>query len=222
MNLLFHQTRVFLFPGSLAGSSWKEAWQSFSFRVQVTATVCVGLLLVIVVPYFFNYIQTVQGHYLHDVVLSYLPAKNMSWSIFILLYGMIILALTNLFFQPVLLLKGVQAYIVLTVMRACCIYFYPLEPDKNIIPLTDPFVNMFFYSRLLITKDLFFSGHVSFLFLLYFVLPFPFLKKIALVAALLVALFILLQHVHYTIDVLVAPLAAYIAYCSVTVINRDV
>ncbi|MDB5256485.1 MAG: hypothetical protein JWM14_1180 [Chitinophagaceae bacterium] len=191
---------------------WKQAWLSPTFRIQWMATLLAGIALAISAPIFLNFIQTVHGVYIKDPLLNYLPPHDLSKYIFILLYTLLALSVIQLSFQPLLLLKALQAYILLTIMRGFCIYLFPLEPDKKIIPLVDPLIDNLFYQQTIITKDLFFSGHISTMTLLFLILPSSFTKKIAGVLTLVVALLILVQHVHYTIDVLAAPLAAWLAY----------
>jgi hypothetical protein len=92
-------------------------------------------------------------------------------------------------------------------------YLVPLNPPPGMIPLGDPFVEYFGTGRLL-TKDLFFSGHTATIFLFYLVSD-PArrgLKIIFLICTVLVAVFVLLQHVHYTIDVASAPFFTFSAY----------
>jgi hypothetical protein len=80
------------------------------------------------------------------------------------------------------------------------------------VPLQDPFIGHFFYSNTVITKDLFFSGHVSTLFLIFLVNPIPQLRSFFFFSTILLAILILIQHVHYTVDVLAAPLFAWISF----------
>jgi hypothetical protein len=78
--------------------------------------------------------------------------------------------------------------------------------------LNDPFVDFVGYGKNIITKDLFFSGHTSTLFLLFLIARKRALKIFFLAITLAVAMFLLKQHVHYTIDVLAAPVFAWISY----------
>ncbi|HEX3386290.1 MAG TPA: phosphatase PAP2-related protein, partial [Mucilaginibacter sp.] len=61
-------------------------------------------------------------------------------------------------------------------------------------------------------KDLFFSGHTSTMVLIYLCLQKRTDKLIALIAAFAVACLLLVQHIHYTIDVLAAPVVVYPCY----------
>lgn len=204
-------------------SEWKQAWQlalhSRLFILQGIATLIVGLVVVLIIPSFLRFIQNIQGNYINDALLNELPAYDVSAYIFICLYAMVIVTIVQLSFHPDLALKVVQAYLLLTVMRGCSIYLFPLEPHAAIIPLVDPLIDHFFYKQVVITKDLFFSGHASTLFLFCLVIPSGWTRKIGLLITLLVAALLLVQHVHYTIDVLAAPLAAGLAWKLVGKIN---
>ncbi|HMP32034.1 MAG TPA: phosphatase PAP2-related protein, partial [Saprospiraceae bacterium] len=63
-----------------------------------------------------------------------------------------------------------------------------------------------------ITKDLFFSGHVSALCLLYYLVQNKKLKYYIFIAAVVVGTLLIWQRVHYTIDVLFAPIGAWITH----------
>ena len=93
-----------------------------------------------------------------------------------------------------------------------CMYLLPLEPPIGIIPLRDFLLENTFYSNQVMVKDLFFSGHTANLFLMALLLEHKKLKVIVFVICSIVGMMILLQHVHYTLDVIVAPFAACLAY----------
>lgn len=208
---------TFVFPAQFLTftSKWKTAWASNSFRVQATFTFIVMVVIAAFIPQFFTYVQYTSGYRVNDLILNRLPVRNMSLYIFLLIYSVILLALINLSANPVLLLKCLQSYCLLLLIRVLCMYFVPLEPEQAIIPLEDPILNGLFYKGSVITKDLFFSGHVSTMALFCFVIPFRPLKYIFTIATFFVAIFILMQHVHYTMDVLAAPMFAWLCYISI-------
>lgn len=210
MKILFS----LLFPAQFLSfrTNWKEAWSYKSFRLQAVTTFSVLIGIAIFIPSFFSYIQSVNGHRINDMVLNILPVRDMSLYIFLLIYPVILLSVINLSTQPFLLLKCLQAYCLLVLIRVLTMYLVPLDPESSIINLEDPFVGRLFYNGSVITKDLFFSGHVSTMFLLFLTIPFCPLKTIFITATLLVAVFILMQHVHYTVDVIAAPLFSWICY----------
>jgi membrane-associated phospholipid phosphatase len=202
-------------------NEWKEAWQSKSFRITAISTLAVLILIAIEVGPFFNYIEARPGFLLNDIILNQLPVLNLSVYIFLVIYSIILLTIINFLPNPFLLLRTLQAFGLLTLMRMACLYLIPLSPEIHNIPLEDPFVGFFFYNGTHITKDLFFSGHVSTMFLLFLLMPFRFLKYFFALATLFVAICIIIQHVHYTADILAAPVFAWIIYKVVSRFTPD-
>jgi len=84
----------------------------------------------------------------------------------------------------------------------------PLDPPVGLIPLSDP-VTGIFYGESNITKDLFFSGHTATVTLMFLCLQKKNDKIVAFTAIIILAVLLLVQHVHYTIDILAAPLIVY-------------
>jgi hypothetical protein len=191
---------------------WKEAWKMVHFRVQLICGVSILLLLAVSIGTFFNYIQSRTGVIIiEDPIVSRLPARNVSVYIFGFIYSALISSIVYLVQYPMLLARGILAYGVLVIARICTIYWVPLEPPLSIIPLIDPFVDNLFYVDTVITKDLFFSGHVSILFLIYLITPHKVLKFFYILATFTVAILLLFQHVHYTIDIIGGLLFAWIS-----------
>jgi hypothetical protein len=203
-----------LFPLSFTEfrSNWRDAIKEPSFRLKGLLSLFALLAVALYIPHFFLFIQARPGHLLNDVFLNYITPRNVSWFIFPLMYGVIALCLINISSRPELLMRSLQAYTILMVLRMIVLYLTPLEPERMLIPLEDPFIGRFFYSGGIITKDLFFSGHVSTMFLLVLLNPVPRLRNFLLLSTILIAAFILIQHVHYTIDVVAAPLFAWVSY----------
>ena len=87
-------------------------------------------------------------------------------------------------------------------------YLVPLEPPVSHLPLQDPLVE-YFGTGTMLTKDLFFSGHTATLFTLFLIADKGVFKYLLLVGLLLVAFLVLVQHVHYTIDIVAALFVTY-------------
>ena len=203
-----------LFPAQFhyLKTNWKEAWHSPVFKRKIIFTVIILGLVSVFISRFFNYAQGVVGYQINDTFLNKISARNASLATFLTMYCFILLCLINLSVYPHLFLKFLQAYCLMTLLRILSIYFIPLEPEQSIIPLEDPLIGKLFYNDNIITKDLFFSGHVATMTLLSFAIPFRPLKYFFVGGTVLVTVFILMQHVHYTIDVLAAPFFAWICF----------
>jgi membrane-associated phospholipid phosphatase len=109
----------------------------------------------------------------------------------------------------------------MVLFRITAMYIVPFNPPAEMIPLSDPFVEIFGTGKLL-TKDLFFSGHTATLLIFYYTAGSKRLKNIFLICTILVAVSVLLQHVHYTVDVLGAVIFTSLAYVIVHKLNLKI
>lgn len=191
---------------------WTQAWADNTFRL--TAIVLAFFLPVTLIGFraFLDVVELRQGVVLADPLLPLFTPTDLTWITFALIYGGLLFAIMTLVPQPSLLLRMIAAYIILVLIRIVCMYAVPLDPPPGMIPLVDPLVELFGASGKTLTRDLFFSGHTATLFLLGLGLPVRHQSVLLFLATGAVALCVLVQHVHYTIDVLVAPLAAYTAF----------
>jgi len=168
------------------------------------------VLLFFLAP-FFQFIQNKPGVSLSDPVLNALPAYDLSISIFILIYGMVLLTIALNYSNPHFILVALATYCTVTYFRIITIYLFTLEPPTGLVLLRDPFVSLIAYENTFV-KDLFFSGHIATLMVLVFPERKPVFRYLKLTVTLIVAAMLLIQHIHYTIDILAAPLFSYAAY----------
>lgn len=192
-------------------TAWRSALQVRSFRFKISITFALLIACAAIAPLVFQYVQQRKGEVLNDSILTYLPAFDLSLWIFLLLYSLIFMGIISLIKDPSLFLVALQAYVLLTVFRFITLLLTPLEPPVNIVELGDPFVQHLFYQQV-ITKDLFFSGHTSLLVLLSLASPNQIIRNSLVVGTLFVAFMLLIQHAHYTVDILFAPLFAWLAF----------
>jgi hypothetical protein len=93
------------------------------------------------------------------------------------------------------------------------ILLLPLEPPPGLVELKDPISNFFYgEEHAFITRDLFFSGHTSTQIMIGLILPGRKEKLLAFLGATTVAVLVLIQHIHYTIDVVGAVFFTWLLY----------
>lgn len=184
--------------------SWREAWTNVAFKSRLLLGIGVMGLLAFFLPVFFAEIEQRDGLMLNDELLNLIPSYDVSLVIFIVLYGGILWLIRDVVKNPLTFLMVLWAYIFLCVCRIVTISLVPLNPPVGLVEMWDP-MSIFFYHTKMITKDLFFSGHTSILFLLALCQQNTQRKRIGFVLVFLMAVLLLIQHVHYTIDILAAP-----------------
>lgn len=168
------------------------------------------IAIVLLLPYFFAIIEARQGIVLNDWILSWIPAKDFSITIFIFVWSTSLLVVIRSIQQPAIFLRFIYLLIILTLTRIATISLFPLDPPAGLIHLKDPLTSLTYGgTQVFITKDLFFSGHTSNLLLIYLCLQKKRDKQFALLATVGVAILVLVQHVHYTIDVIMAIVFTY-------------
>jgi hypothetical protein len=190
---------------------WTVAWQSAKYRRKVITGLVTIALILTAFPIFFQTIEKREGIVLDDMLLDLLPAYNVSILIFVIIWALTALTLFRCIQNPDMLLLVLWTYILLSLSRFLSITLVPLDPPANLIGLADPLANTF-YGPKFVTKDLFFSGHTSSLFLLFLCLRNRTDKMLALAGTVMVGILLLVQHVHYTMDVLAAPVLTWLIY----------
>ena len=192
-------------------TSWKTFLSNQKSRTEFFLTIIILAAVLISFSQFLLFVEGRTGVILFDPILNLYSPIDLTWFTFILIYLSLLTALFELVKAPERLLLAVQCYGLMVIFRAIAMYLMPLEAPSNLIPLNDPFVQLFGKGNIL-EKDLFFSGHTATLFLLFLLIEKRNLKIIFLIFTLLVAVSVILQHVHYSIDVFVAPFFAYTSY----------
>lgn len=200
--------------------NWKLAFTNSHFRKRFILSLLLLCFILIGFASLLAYIETRQGHTFYDPVLNFIKPRDVSDFIFFVTYLTALVGLIYAFASPYQFLHLVQMYGALTALRIITLFFVPLEPPTHIIPLKDEFLTNTFYAGNENLKDLFFSGHAATLFLFYFFTTNKVLKWLFLLAAISVSVGVVLQHVHYSYDVIAAPLFAYIAYRIITKFSK--
>lgn len=190
---------------------WKETWGLAYRRQQIVIGTIIMMSVVFTMPLFFGHIEKREGTLIKDPVLAAIPPHDVSVFIFAIIWGMILLCAIRAAYRPSIYITYCWALIPITLLRFICISIVPLEPPIGLQPLIDPLTAVF-YGHAAIIKDLFFSGHIATLTLIFLCLEKRNDKIIGFIATVIVAFLLLVQHIHYTIDILAAPGIVFICY----------
>lgn len=201
--------------------TWTEYIKTNRNRVELTVTILFLIISLVSLANFLNFVEERSGVILPDPVLDLFNPVDLTWLTFGLIYFSILFAVYSLINKPVQLVFAFQLYTIMVIIRMTAMYLLPLEPPEKMIVLSDPVVEYFGTGRAL-TKDLFFSGHTATLFILYLVTENKPIKHVFLVCMAIVALLVLLQHVHYTIDIFAAIFFTYSAFAFLKYLRRIV
>ncbi|WP_073406164.1 phosphatase PAP2-related protein [Mucilaginibacter sp. OK098] len=190
---------------------WRETWRlAYKRRLIIIGTV-IMLSVVFTMPLFFGHIEKREGTLINDPVLAAITPHNVSVLIFSIIWGMVLLTFYRALYKPSIYIIYCWALIPITITRFITISIVPLAPPVGLIPLADPLTGVF-YGQALITKDLFFSGHIATLTLMFLCLEKRNDKIIGFIATIIVACLLVVQHIHYSIDILASPGITYICY----------
>jgi hypothetical protein len=199
--------------------NWKEFYKNR--KTEIILTVVFLIIILLIFANFLEYIEGRDGVSLPDPILQLFNPVDLTWLTFGLIYASLIIAIINFVREPDKLLLAIQCYSLMVVFRLVVMYLTPFDAPAKLLSLDDPFVQ-FFGSGQVLTKDLFFSGHTATLFLLFLIDDNKFLRIFFLCSTLIVAAAVILQHVHYTVDVFTAPFFAYTSYRIVLIINENI
>lgn len=212
-SVFFYFCRMQLIDKATIQKAWKEAIAEKAFKTRLRIGLFIWIAVLFAFPFFFDYIETRNGMVLNDFIINSLPAYDVSILTFLIIWSMFLLFLYRAIHEPQLLLLFLWGFIFLSLSRFITIYLLPLNPPEQLIALRDPITNIFYgKNHNFITKDLFYSGHTSTQFLMFLCFKKKSDKKLALASTFIVGLLVLIQHVHYSIDVFLAPLFTYIVY----------
>ena len=191
---------------------WKSHLDTEEFRKQSFATL--SLLVVLLFSYgkFILSIEHRTGVVLNDPILAMIPAKNVALPVFALLYSCVLIMIYQAITRPYFVLLGFQTFMIMYVFRTISIYLAPFDPPLGYIPMEDPAVKLLIPNSNILSRDLFFSGHTAVITMGILFSSNRNYRLIMGVCAVLLMALLMVQHVHYTIDIFIAPLATYSSY----------
>jgi hypothetical protein len=193
--------------------NWKESLSTTGYAPKLLTAVAVFVSGALQFPTYFRNIQKRPGTDLNDIVLNNIPFIDVSTYIFAIIYGLLIYMLLRVLAKPQLFLLFALTFVIETVFRMTTIYLFPLNPPVNLVTLHDIFSETLIYGDAEpITKDLFFSGHTATMVMICLFVEGRRDKIVSIIATFLLAILLLIQHVHYTVDVLGALFFTYMSY----------
>ncbi len=190
---------------------WAIHWQPTAYKKLFIIGIILLAGILTALPYFFQSIEKRNGILLNDWLLATIPAYDVSIPIFILIWGTASLLIIRSIQNPKMCITFLWSYILVSLSRLITIMLVPLDAPVDLIPLVDPISNHF-YGVNFITKDLFYSGHVSTQFLMFLCFTKRIDKILALCTAIGVSVLLLIQHVHYSLDIFAAPFFSYMLW----------
>ncbi len=175
----------------------RSHWKSF-----IVVSVLLSLMAAVFVRFLaFHEVRAERLNWMFDdPAYHILPVVDSSVLIFSITYGSLIAYLTIYRKVPHAYVLLMSTYAFILLFRIATLSLLPLVVHSDLIYLEDPFLNDWIYpSR--IVADLFFSGHTALVFAIYLLSgkKWPFLVLSIVIGTLLV-----MQRVHYSIDVLAA------------------
>jgi len=196
----------------MIASAWRAAWRERSFRIGLVIAVMALVAFTIGLPIFFQHIDAKQGRILNDPLLSAIGPFDVTWITFTVLYATMACSIARALRDPWLILRGLFAYALMMILRVIAMEIFTLEPPPDIIPLIDPMTSIFYPNGTPFLKDLFFSGHTATLALMVCISRGRIERVTAIIATIVVGALVIVQHVHWTVDVLAAPVFVWIAW----------
>ncbi len=193
-------------------TAWRSAWRERSFRVAIIAAGVAAVPIAIGLPLFFDHIGAKPGVFPPDPFIPASSPVDVTWITFTVLYGGIVFTLVRAARDPHLIVRGLHAYAILQGLRMLCMELYTLEAPLDIIPLVDPVTAVFYPGGVPFLKDLFFSGHTATLALMVCLSRGAAARWMMVAATFAVGALVIVQHVHWTVDVLAAPVFVWLAW----------
>jgi len=142
------------------------------------------------------------GGILLNSLITWRNNKDFSMYIFLFEYTCFFVGFFNILRIPRITIGFLFAISFMFVFRSIAIYLVPLKPPPGIIVLFDPII--YFFTGKSHIRDLFFSGHIALLIVTVLYQEKAYAQTFILLGVFIVATLLLVQRVHYIIDIVFA------------------
>ena len=191
---------------------WKQLTKNKAYLISFVCLFVLTLIFLKLCSIFLLFNETRTGGYLlDDYLLRIVPARDISQPLFIINWIGITTGMIMCVRTPKRAMALFVAVIAMIALRSATMYLVPLMPPEGIIPLRDCFLESSFYGDQVLLRDLFFSGHTASMAILFFLVDIKPIKYLLGLITFIIGYLLLVQHVHYTVDIIAAPFFAYIA-----------
>ncbi len=178
----------------------------------MVAALIAAILIALGLPRFFAYIDGIVGAVPPDPLIGRVGPFDVTWTTFAVLYSTIIITVSRTLSRPWAIVRGLHAYALLMGLRVITMRAFVFEAPADIIPLIDPVTQSFYPGTTPFLKDLFFSGHTATLALMVCLANGKLARTLTVLSTATVGLLVIAQHVHWTVDVLAAPVFVWLAW----------
>lgn len=202
--------------------TWKIFWQSPKNRRYAWIAVAFFACMFVTVIFTLAYVEKRTGYVIEDWSLEILgKPRDFSIAIFAITYFAMVYAIWTNIKWPKIFLHMFITYAIMQLMKCVLLLVVPLDPPRDILPLSDPILETLFYGGDVNLKDLFFSGHVGTVFIAALYARRHLMKITLFLLAIVLGFLMAQQRVHYIIDALAAPLFVWLAFRLSSLIARS-
>lgn len=187
---------------------WKKHLKNEHFRKKLYFALAIFFIGVIILKGAGNYADSKpNGTEQTDIVLNNIPAINANFFNIYGFYIVLLLIAYLLLTKPITTPLAIKLFGLLIITRGIFIFSTQLNPSYEYISMHSNYFKLFYFD-----KDLFFSGHASIPFMAYLLNKKNKFGSFFLAMSILLALGVLLSHIHYTIDILGAYFITFTVY----------
>jgi len=147
---------------------------------------------------------------LNDKILDSFPIRDLSTPIYIMIVlGPTLTGLELFYYVDFYAVEKFWfKYALSTIIKSFTLYVTPLEVPEGYIALTDK-ISSHFTNNEIYGRDLFFSGHTTLMYLCFANSTNIYTSGFALLGLFSMVVSLMINRVHYTIDIFIAPLIGY-------------